>query len=173
MPRLTIPISDLDHAQGLPDAAVTLVEYGDYECQHCGRAHPILKRVQQRLGDQLRFVFRNFPLNEVHPHAESAAEAAEAADRQGKYWAMHDLLFERQRALDDDSLLAYAEELRLDVEGFAAALESGELEERVRGDFMSGVRSGVNGTPTFFIQGKRFDGEWSEEGLMAALEGSR
>jgi protein-disulfide isomerase len=167
--RLAPPVSDRDHVAGPPDAAVTLVEYGDYECPHCGRAYPIVKRVQQRLGERLRFVFRNFPLNEVHPHAERAAEAAEAAGQQGKFWEMHDLLFERQRALDDDSLLAYAEELELDVAAFAAALESGELEERVRGDFMSGVRSGVNGTPTFFIQGKRFDGEWSEEGLMTAL----
>ena len=164
--RLAPAVSERDHTAGGSATAVTLVEYGDYECPHCARAHPIVKRVQQRLGAGLRFVFRNFPLNEVHPHAERAAEAAEAAGRQDKFWEMHDLLFARQHRLDDDSLFAYAEELGLDAEAFSAALESGELEERVRGDFMSGVRSGVNGTPTFFIQGKRFDGEWDEEPVL-------
>src|SRR5580765_3448668 len=106
--RLTMPVGTRDHAQGPADAPVTLVEYGDYECPHCGRAHPIVKEVQRRLGSKLRFVFRHFPLKEIHPHAEHAAEAAEAAGAQGKFWEMHDRLFERQFALEDSSVLEYA-----------------------------------------------------------------
>jgi protein-disulfide isomerase len=159
-----------DHVQGPDDAPVTLVEYGDFECPHCGRAHPILKRVQRRLGDRVRFVFRHFPLGEMHPHAVHAAEAAEAAAEQGRFWEMHDAIFEHQSALDDRSLVRYAESLGLDGPRVAAALANGEYEERVRADFMSGVRSGVNGTPTFFINGHRFDGAWGEEELVAALD---
>ena len=169
-PQLKPPVSDHDHAQGPADAKVTLVEYGDYECPHCGRAHPIVKAVQKRLGSRLRFVFRNFPLNNAHPHAQAAAEAAEAAGAQGRFWEMHDVIFENQDALETDDLRRYAEELGLDVDRFASELDRGVYADRVRRDFTSGVRSGVNGTPTFFINGARFDGSWDEPGLLAALQ---
>ena len=168
--RLVPPVGPHDHAQGPADAPVTLVEYGDFECPHCGRAHPILGRVQRRLGDHLRFVFRNFPLGELHPHAVHAAEAAEEAAVQGRFWEMHDAIFEHQQALDDRSLARLAESVGVDGARVATALAEGTHEERVRADFLSGVRSGVNGTPTFFINGTRFDGAWDEENLVAALE---
>ena len=169
-PQLNPPVSDRDHAQGPAGAKLTLVEYGDYECPHCGRAHPIVKAVQKRLGTRLRFVFRNFPLSNAHPNAEAAAEAAEAAAAQGKFWEMHDLLFEHQDALEREDLLRYAADLGLDVKRFASELEGAVHRPRVQEDFRSGVRSGVNGTPTFFINGSRFDGAWDEAGLLAALE---
>lgn len=168
--RLTLPVGPRDHAQGPADAPVTLVEYGDYECPHCGRAYPIVKEVQRRLGDTLRFVFRNFPIGESHPHAEHAAEAAEAAATQGQFWPMHDALYEHQRALDDRHLIGYAEALGMDAEGFAHELSRHAHRARVREDFMSGVRSGVNGTPTFFINGVRFDDSWDPDTLTEALE---
>ena len=137
-PQLKPPVSDRDHAQGPADAKLTLVEYGDYECPHCGRAYPIVKAVQKRLGSRLRFVFRNFPLNNAHPHAQAAAEAAEAAAAQGKFWEMHDAIFENQGALETDDLLRYAEDLGLDVERFAS-----ELDREVHGDRGSRRTSGA------------------------------
>ena len=167
--RLSSPVTARDHAQGPPDAAVTLVEYGDYECPHCGRAYPIVKEIQKRLGSRLRFVFRNFPLKEIHPHAEHAAEAAEAAAVQGKFWEMHDTIFEHQRALDDRHLLEYATELALDEARVQRELASHMHAARVREDFLSGIRSGVNGTPTFFINGIRHDDAWDVDTLEQAL----
>ncbi|PSP44421.1 disulfide bond formation protein DsbA [Halobacteriales archaeon QH_6_64_20] len=170
--ELTLPVdSDRDHIQGPVDAPVTLVEYGDYECPYCGQAYPIVKEVQEELGDDLRFVFRNFPLGDMHPHARRAAEAAEAAATQGEeaFWEMHDYLYEHQDALDDDHLVEYADEVGLDVEQFEGELAERTNEERVQEDFLSGARSGVNGTPTFFIDGERYDGEWSAERLTTAL----
>jgi protein-disulfide isomerase len=168
---LVLPVSeDRDHIQGPADAAVTLVEYGDYECPYCGAAYPILKEVQARMGERLRFVFRNFPIVTSHPHAEQAAEAAEAADAQGEFWPMHDVLYERQSRLSDPDLHSYAEELGLDVERFGAELAGHVHAPRVREDFMSGVRSGVNGTPTFYIDGVRHDDSYDLETLLAALE---
>jgi protein-disulfide isomerase len=170
-PELTLPVSvDRDHIQGSGDAAVTLLEYGDYECPFCGAAYPIVKEVQSRMGDRLRFVFRNFPITTSHPHAERAAEAAEAAASQGKFWEMHDLLYENQKRLDDTDLHGYAQQLGLDVGAFDQDLAGHALAERVREDFMSGVRSGVNGTPTFYINGLRHDGGYQLEILLAALE---
>lgn len=169
-PELTIPVGASDHVQGPDGAPVTLVEYGDYECPHCGRAYPIVKKVQDRMGDKLRFVFRNFPLTQAHPHALHAAEAAEIAAVQGKFWEMHDMLYENQSALDDESLMTYAAKIGLDVERFRQALQNDTFEERVREDFMGGVESGVNGTPTFFINGVRFNQSWDEETLLEALE---
>jgi formate-nitrite transporter family protein len=170
MSTLKPPVSEVDHSSGLPDAPVTLVEYGDYECPHCGRAYPIVHEVQKALGSRLRFVFRNFPLGEIHPHAVRAAETAEAAAVQGKFWEMHSLLFEHQRALDDAHLLEYAKQIELNVERVRKELESGAHSERLEHDFRSGVRSGVNGTPTFFINGERLDGPWDFKGLMEAIE---
>src|SRR6266566_7014420 len=161
--ELTPPVNASDHAAGPDDAPVTLVEYGDYECPYCGMAHPIVKRAQRELGNRLRFIFRNFPLAESHPHARLAAEAAEAAAAQGKFWEMHDMLFEHQDALETEDLLGYAKSLGLDAAQFARDLEAGTYAKRVRDDFRSGVRSGVNGTPTFFVNGSRYDGSWANE----------
>jgi protein-disulfide isomerase len=169
MNRLTPPVSNADHRAGPNDAPVTLVEYGDFECPHCGAAHPIVRDVRKRMGERLRFVFRHFPLSEVHPHAMHAAEAAEAAAAQGKFWEMHDMLYENQQALEDSDLIRYAESLGLDAERVERELSSGAHEKRVRESFRSGVRSGVNGTPTFFINGVRYDGEWEADTLLDAL----
>ena len=168
--HLTQPVSERDHVQGPPTAPVTLVEYGDYECPYCGAAYPIVEEVKRRLGDRLRFVFRNFPLGNMHPHAEHAAEAAEAAAAQGKFWEMHDELYEHQRALDDEHLERYAGAVGLDVERFDREMEDQMYAGRVREDFMSGVRSGVNGTPTFFINGRRHDASYDLETLLAAID---
>jgi len=168
--RLTLPVGKRDHAQGPDDARVTLVEYGDYECPHCGRAYPIVKDVRRRLGSKLRFVFRNFPLSESHPHAQHAAEAAEGAAAQGRFWEMHDALFENQQALDDTHLVRYAAKLGLDAKAFERELRAHDHKARVREDFISGVRSGVNGTPTFFINGVRFDDSWDPDTLTNALK---
>jgi protein-disulfide isomerase len=168
---LTLPVSDdRDHIQGPAEAAVTLVEYGDYECPYCGAAYPIIKEVQARMGERLRFVFRNFPISTSHAHAEQAAEAAEAAAAQGRFWQMHDLLYENQQRLGDEDLRAYAEQLGLEVEPFDQELAEHAHAARVREDFMSGVRSGVNGTPTFYINGARYDDSYDRETLLAALE---
>ena len=170
-PMLTVPVSEeRDHVQGPPDAPATLVQYGDYECPYCGAAYPIIKKVQAAMGERLRFVFRNFPISTSHPHAEEAAEAAEAADSQGRFWQMHDLLYENQRHLRDEDLRAYAEQLGLDVELFEKELAEHVHAERVHEDFMGGVRSGVNGTPTFYINGVRFDDSYEFDSLLAALE---
>jgi protein-disulfide isomerase len=168
--RLILPVSeDRDHIQGPPDAPVTLVEYGDYECPYCGEAYPIVKGVQRMMGDQLRFVFRNFPISTSHPHAEQAAEAAEAASTQGRFWEMHDRLYEDQRALEEPGLVASAAALGLDVDLFAKELTEHVQADRVHEDFLSGVRSGVNGTPTFFINGARHDDSYEPETLVRAL----
>ena len=168
--RLTPAVSEQDHATGSTDAPITLVEYGDYECPHCGIAYPIVKAAQRELGNRLRFVFRHFPLAESHPHARHAAQAAEAAATQGKFWEMHDLIFEHQDALEDEELIGYARSLGLDAERVAQELKAGTYAKRVRDDFRGGVRSGVNGTPTFFINGERYDGSWTdEEAFMRAL----
>jgi protein-disulfide isomerase len=169
MTRLALHVGDRDHIQGAASAAATLVEYGDYECPHCGAAHPIVKEVQRRAGDRLRFVFRNFPLTQIHPHAQQAAEATEAAAAQGRFWDMHDWLFEHQRLLPGTWLERAASALNLDVERLNRELQGEACRARVREDFMSGVRSGVNGTPTFFINGERHDDSWDVETLLAAL----
>jgi len=167
--RLTPPVGTGDHAQGPADAPVTLVEYGDYECPHCGRAYPMVKAIQRSLGNDLRFVFRNFPLAKSHEHAEHAAEMAEAAGHEGKFWPMHDLLFEHQDALEDGDLVGYAASLGIDPAWAAGALAQGVFTERVREDFASGVKSGVNGTPTFFINGARYDGLVHPTSMIEAL----
>jgi protein-disulfide isomerase len=171
MSQLTVPVSDRDHVRGSLDAPAILVEYGDYECPYCGQAFPIVHKVIEALGDRVAFVFRNFPLTQIHPHAEHAAEAAEAAEVLGgadAFWAMHDTLFENQRALEDEDLLSYASELGLEAKTFAEALATGQFAPRVKEDFMSGVRSGVNGTPTFFVNGARYEGDWTNASEFAA-----
>lgn len=170
MAQLTIPVGPHDHVSGPETAPVTLLEYGDFECPFCGAAYPIVKQIQRQLGDQFRFVFRHFPLTTVHPHAEHAAEAAEAAGAQGKFWEMHGLLFEHQRALDDAHLYQYARNLNLDLPQFERDLPTHTYAGQVREDFMGGIRSGVNGTPTFFINGQRHNGPYDRETLLAALQ---
>jgi protein-disulfide isomerase len=167
--KLNRPVSERDHTVGPADAAVTLVEYADFQCPYCAAAYFILQEVQDAMGDELRLVFRHFPLTQIHPFAEPAAEAAESADAQGKFWQMHDVLFENQHLLDERRLAMFAEQLGLDSEKFARDLQSHKFQERVRQDFSSGVRSGVNGTPTFFINGFRYDGSWELGPLLAAL----
>jgi protein-disulfide isomerase len=169
------PVSDDDHAAGPANAPITLVEYGDFQCPHCARAHPRVTALQQRFGDRLRFVFRNFPLAEVHPDAFHAAEAAEsvaASAGNEAFWKMHHLLFEHQQddfdALDDAHLARYATEAGADGESVLRDLDGDAFEEKVRAHFMSGVRSGVNGTPTFFVNGVRYDGDWSNVAAFAA-----
>ena len=175
--KLTPAVSERDHVDGSDSAPITLVEYGDYQCPYCGMAYPIVKSLQRELGAQLRFVFRNFPLRDAHPHAEHAAEVAEGAAVQGKFWEMHDTLFERQARLGDRELLSYAEELGLDAQRLARELDEGTWAKRVREDFRSGVVSGVNGTPTFFVNGERYDGAWDDadeflRALRAAGDGA-
>jgi protein-disulfide isomerase len=171
--RLILPVSeDRDHVQGSAGARVTLVEYGDYECPYCGEAYPIVRDIQERMGEQLRFVFRNFPISTSHPHAEQAAEAAEAAAAQSRFWEMHDRLYENQRHLTDDDLRSYAQELDLELDLFEKELAEHIHADRVHEDFMSGVRSGVNGTPTFFINGLRHDDSYEFETLLEALQRS-
>jgi len=168
---LTVPVDpERDHIQGPADAPVTLVEYGDYQCPYCGKAHPIVQAAQARLGDRMRFVFRHFPITTSHRYAEEAAEAAEAAGAQGRFWPMHDALYEHQDRLTDPDLRGYAEEVGLDLARYDADLASHAYAERVREDFMGGVRSGVNGTPSFYINGARYDDSYDLETLVAALE---
>lgn len=167
--KLQPPVGERDHIAGSPTARVTLVEYGDFECPFCGAAHPVVRQIQRAMGDRLRFVFRHFPLSTVHPHAALAAEAAEAAGAQGKFWEMHDLLFENQQHLEIEDLIRYAEILGLDPVRFERDLVDHVHLPRVQEDFRSGVRSGVNGTPTFFINDIRYDGGHDLESMMAAL----
>ncbi|MEO5616946.1 MAG: DsbA family protein [Candidatus Eisenbacteria bacterium] len=167
---LVPPVGPRDHAQGPANAPVTLVEYCDYECSHCGRAHPIIKAVRKHFGERLRFVFRNFPRSEVHPHAVKAAEAAEAASDFGMFWEMHDAIFEHQDALALSDLIAHADAIGIKSGRIAESLEMHAQAGRVRGDYMSGVKSGVSVTPAFFLNGARYEGPWDEAGLIAAIE---
>jgi protein-disulfide isomerase len=172
MPMLRVPVTPLDHIKGPANAPVTLVEYGDYECLFCGAAHPIVQAVSKRFGKKLRFVFRHFPMAQVHPFAESAAQSAEFAGAHGKFWEMHDGLYENQESLGLPLLFALARALDLSEDGLREALVTEEYAPKVRGDFLGGVRSGVNGTPTFFINGQRHDGSWAYDDLVDAIEAS-
>ena len=167
---LVLPVSERDHIKGPSTAPVVLVEYGDYECPHCRQAYQVVKKLERRLGDNLRFVFRNFPLTAVHPHAELAAEAAEAAAAQGKFWEMHDLIFENQEALELDNLVEYANTLGLNSTQFLRDVTEHRYAKRVREDVSNGARSGVNGTPTFFVNGIRHDGSYEMGSLLSAIE---
>jgi len=170
MTKLKTPVSAEDHVQGPENAEVTLVEYGDYECPHCAHAYPMVKRIQKRFGDRLRFVFRNFPLTQSHRHAEAAAETTEFAGPQGKFWEMHDLLFENQERLGPELFQELAGKLELSIPALRQALEDRQFEARIRADFSGGVRSGVNGTPTFFINGVRNDGPSEFMELLLAVD---
>jgi protein-disulfide isomerase len=170
VPRLTVPIREHDHIRGPAEAPFTLLEYGDFECPYCGQAYGVIKEIQRTFGNQLRFVFRNFPFTKTHPHAQHAAEAAEAAAAQGKFWEMHDYLYEHQRALEDHHLRKYAIILKLDLDRFDRDISQHTYATRVREDFLSGVKSGANGAPAFFINDVRYDGSWNFEELLKALE---
>ena len=170
-PKLEIPVApERDHIEGPDNASLTLVEYGDYQCPYCGAAYPEVKRVQKELGSELRFVFRNFPLTNMHEHAMNAAETAEAASAQGKFWPMHDFLYEHQATLGDHSVaLGYSKKLGLDTQRFEREVAQHLYQKRIKDDFMGGVRSGVNGTPTFYVNGVRHDGDALAKALIEAL----
>jgi protein-disulfide isomerase len=167
-----VPVGERDHAQGPATALVTLVEYGDYECPYCRAAVAIVEELQRVLPDKLRFVFRHFPLENLHPHARRAAEAAEAAASQGKFFEMHAALFEHQTALEEEDLVRYAAELDLDLARFGADLDAHTHASRVREDFRGGVRSGVRGTPTFYLDDARHDGVVGVRQLTATIRES-
>jgi len=169
LPLLTPLVGPRDHALGPANAPVTLVEYGDFECPFCGRAYPELKQVLRRVGNKVRFVFRHFPLSEEHPHAQHAAEVAEAAAAQGKFWEMHDLLYQRQAALADEDLVPYARDLGLDAERVWRELDAHVHAARVKQDVVSGIASGVTGTPRFFINGRPHEEPGDTKTLAAAL----
>jgi protein-disulfide isomerase len=167
---LAIPVGAGDHQQGAADAPLTLLEYGDFQCPHCGDAYPIVKELQRRLGSELRFVFRHFPLTAAHPFAQRAAETAEwAASLSGDFWRMHDRLYEHQDALREQDLVAHAQALGLDPAGLRRAWSEYTFVRRLKDDLAGGIRSGVGGTPAFFINGRRHEGRWHLEDLLAAL----
>ncbi len=168
--RLAVPVSERDHSQGPATAAVTLVQYGDYECPYTRQSTTVVRAIQQQLGDQLRFVFRNFPLTEIHPHALQAAFAAEAAATQGKFWQMHDYIFHHQHTLEDADLARFAETLGLDLQQYARDMAAQRHLPRIEEEVEGGERSGVQGTPTFFINGVMYRGSWEQDALLAALE---
>jgi len=169
MSQLAIPVSAKDHAQGPTTAPVTLVEYGDYQCPSCGDVFPLIQKLQHHFGDKLRFVFRNFPLD-MHPYAEHAAETAEFAAAHNKFWEMHDALFKHQANLADASLLKLATQLKLPAADLTAALEKGTYAAHVKHDLDGGIKSGVTGTPMFYINGALYDDSYDYDTLLAAIE---
>jgi protein-disulfide isomerase len=170
MSKLSIPVSADDHLQGQLAAKCSLVEYGDYECPSCGEAYPIVRRLQKHFGDRLSFTFRNFPLTQIHLWAEPAAEVAEFAAKHGEFWEMHDLLYENQQSLSGALFALLARSLHLSHTELETSVAEQKCRARIRNDFMSGVRSGVNGTPTFFINGQRHDGSYDFDSLSGAIE---
>ena len=168
--HLAVPVSERDHTQGPATAAITLVQYGDYECPYTRQSTTVVRAIQQQLGDQLRFVYRNFPLTEIHPHALHAAFPAEAAAAQGKFWQMHDYIFHHQHTLEDSDLEQFAEAVGLDMQQYARALDDQRALARIEEDVEGGERSGVQGTPTFFINGILYRGSWEQDALLAALQ---
>ena len=161
---------DVDHVRGSIDAPRTLVEYGDFQCSYCIAAYPQVRRAEQQLGGELRMVFRHFPLTEMHPLAFDAARAAEAAGAQGKFWEMHDRLFEAEGALEPAALRRYAHEIGVDVARFDIDMGKAGFRDRVAGDRESGERSGVMGTPSFFVHGVLYDGAPDAASLVAAVQ---
>ena len=172
MKHLAVAVTDEDHCKGLATAELTLVEYGDFQCPDAGSAYPVVKKLQRHFGKRMRFVFRNFPLTEIHPMAEPAAEAAEFAATQGKFWEMHDALYENQDRLSVSMLGRLAESVGMDGDAANEAVENGEFSERIEQDAKGGAECGVHGTPTFFINGAPYEGEWVFADLLAAMEGA-
>jgi protein-disulfide isomerase len=168
--KLAKPVKrNYDHIQGPINAPITIIEYGDFECPYTGKAYPIVKEIIRRLGDSIRFVFRNFPLNEIHPHPEQAAEAAEAAGSQEKFWQMHDYLFEHQEVLDDRHLLEYAKRVGLDIKRFENEISRHIYAPVINDSLRNGIKSGVEGTPTFFLNGVRYEDSWDLETLLETI----
>jgi protein-disulfide isomerase len=170
--RLAAPVDSRDYARGPRNAPVTIVEYGDFECAYSGQSYYVLQRLSADLPEIFRLVYRHFPLTQIRPNALPAALAAEAAGEQGAFWEMHDLLFEHQDSLEPENLIVYAQVLGLDVERFIVDLTSDVSAANVREDFVSGLRSGVNGTPTFYINGERYDGPDDYDALKPEIEGA-
>ncbi|MBD2534182.1 DsbA family protein [Nostoc flagelliforme FACHB-838] len=170
--RLLVPISEQDHIQGLVSTSVTLVQYGDYQCSTCGETHQLIKAIQQQAND-LCFVFRHFPQPQIHPYAQRAAEAAEAAASQGQFWQMHDILFTYQQALGNGDLVEYANNLGLDIPQFLQDISSQVHIARINQDIQSGLHSGVTAAPALFINGIRYSNRWNIEQLMAAIVTAR
>jgi protein-disulfide isomerase len=169
--KLTVPVNiGSDHIWGSVSAPLNIVEYGDYECPYTGMAYPIMKQIASQFGDKLYFVFRNFPLNEIHPHAQDAAEAAEAAAAQDKFWEMHDYLFEHQKALDINHLLEYAQKVGLDIERFKNEMSGHAYAPSINESLKNGINSGVEGTPTFFVNGVRYEESWDLETFSSMLK---
>jgi protein-disulfide isomerase len=169
MSRLTPPVSERDHVLGPADARVTLVEFGDYECPHCGALHPVIEAARKAFGGNLRFVFRHFPLRSSHPHALAAAKAAEAAGEQGRFWEMHQRLYQRQTELEDADLLRHARKIGLDEARFERELAARNHEVRIREDLASASQSGASGTPSLFINGELYQGSLDRDDVFAAL----
>lgn len=167
---LKIPVTPDDHIRGNIDAPITLIEYGDFQCPHCRSAEPIVKEIESHFGDQLRYVFRNFPLSEIHPYADAAAQASEFASDYDKYWEFHDLIFQNQDNLSIPLLFGLADSLKIPSKDLELALHKNLYQPKVRSDFMGGVRSGVNGTPTFFINEERYNGPVAYDDLVLAIE---
>jgi protein-disulfide isomerase len=170
--KLLLPIQPDDHVQGSPEALYTLVEYGDYECPDCGRLFVTIRDLHAEFGEDLRLAFRHYPRSGIHPHAQQAAEAAEAAGAQGRFWEMHDVLFANQSALRTKDLYRYAEQLSLDTRRFRDELKGRTYEERVRQDFRRGVENGVYGTPSLFINGIRYEGGLNLNSLRGRIKES-
>lgn len=170
MKQLIPAVNNNDHVLGNPDAPIELVEYGDYECPYCGLAYPVVHEILKELGNGIRFVFRNFPLSNIHPNAFATAVATEAADLQGRFWEMHDIVFEHQKWLDPDDMLLLAGKIGLDPDRFKTDIHNPDLIEKVEKDFESGIRSGVNRTPSFFINGEKYEGDWQNGNLLNYLK---
>lgn len=170
MTELIPSVNRNDHIIGDARAPIEFVEYGDYACPYCARAFMVVKHIQQKMGSELKFCFRNFPLRNLHPHAFSAAVATEAAGVQGKFWEMHELVFENQRNLSPANLLRLASVANLDTDRFRRDIQRSDLTRKVEVDIDSGIRSGVHATPAFFVNGKKFNGDWSTGQLIRFLE---
>ena len=171
--KLTVPVNiGSDHIRGsVNNAPITLVEYGDYECPYTGMAYPIVKELIRQFGDdKIYFVFRNFPLSDIHPHAQHAAEAAESAAAQDKFWEMHDYLFEHQKALDDGHLLEYAKKIGLDTYKFKHDMSKRAYASSIEESLKGGIDSGVEGTPTFFVNGVQYEDSWDFKTFSETLK---
>lgn len=168
--RLTPPVNDKDHEIGAHYASIELVEYGDYQCPHCAAAYPVVNALERSYERDLKFVFRHFPLSQIHQYAEAAAMAAEAAGRQGAFWQMHDMLFKRQAELNIRALFDFAEALGLNMIKFESDIKNKAIAAKVEGDFISGMRSGVNGTPSFFINSYKYNGVYDFDSMAGAIE---
>ena len=171
--KLTVPVSiGLDHIRGSVNAPITIVEYGDFECPYTGGAYPVIKELTKQFNEKIYFVYRNFPLNDIHPHAQHAAEAAEAAAAQDKFWQMHDYLFEHQKALDDTHLLEYAKDIGLNIDRFKKEMSGHVYAPLISKSLKSGIDSGVEGTPTFYINGERYEDSWDLDTLSSFVKKS-